>query len=153
MIIHSSSFGTIEHIIIKNSIITKDTNFLIFKVKTLYFNEEHFDQLKKDLYKCYKNLWCKKIFFSQIYDMTNTESSNILNDIKFGKNYGNFLQEKAEIILNTYCMGTSIVVNSEMTKHIINTTLFFYKNVKPTQTHNSIIESYKWLWTLIIQYH
>ena len=152
MNVHDSPIGKIDFVVVKNRFIKKDANFLIFKVKKLYhehLNEQYIKKLHSDLLKFYKLLYRKKVHFAQIYDLSETETTSMIQDIKFGREYGNFLQENVEQILNSCCSGTSVVVNSEIVKGIVNSALFFYRNVKPTRVHNSRDESFEWLWPLI----
>jgi len=152
MIIYDSPLGKIEFITIKNTIIKKETNFIMFKVKKLYHDnlqENYINQLYSELLKFYKKLLKEKTHFAQIYDLTALQTSSIFRDVKFGKEYGNFLQENVEKILEKCCSGTAIIVNSEIIKGIVNTVLLFYRNIKPTQVHNSYDESFEWLWPLI----
>ena len=94
MIIYDSPLGKIEFITIKNTIIKKETNFIMFKVKKLYHDnlqENYINQLYSELLKFYKKLLKEKTHFAQIYDLTALQTSSIFRDVKFGKEYGNFL--------------------------------------------------------------
>jgi hypothetical protein len=149
MIVHESSLGTIEFTTIKNRFIKKETNYVIFKIKKLTNEESVVKKLYSDILKFYKEQYTKKTEFIQIYDFTETSVSNIFEDLTFGKQYGNFLRDKAEKFLTTCCIGTSIIVNSEIVKGLVNSALYFYTNVKPTKVHSSYAEAYEWLSTLI----
>lgn len=148
-VIHDSPLGSIQYVKIKNKTIRLQTNFIVFKVKKLTSDEVLIKQLYSDILSFYKKCNVEKIQFAQIYDFTETESSNIYDDIQFGRNYGNFLRDSAEKMLTECCIGTSIIVNSELIKGLVNSALFFYSNVKPTKVHSSLEESYEWLWPLI----
>ena len=147
-IIHDSHIGIIEFKKIKNRYIKKETNIIIFKIKKLYnqeFQPKYLEQIKTDIFKFYKKLYETKAKFIQIYDLTETEITTIYHDIKFVKQYGDFLQDKVEYIIKECCMGTSILVNSEIIKGITNASLLLYRHVTPTQVHTSISDSYEWL--------
>jgi hypothetical protein len=149
MIIHESSLGTIEFTTIKNRFIKKETNYVIFKIIKLTNDESVVKKLYSDILKFYKEQYTKKTEFIQVYDFTETNVSNIFEDLAFGKQYGNFLRDKAGNFLTTCCIATSIVVNSEIVKGLVNSALYFYTNVKPTKVHSSHAEAYEWLSTLI----
>lgn len=147
-IVHDSPIAVIEFKKIRNGFIKKETNTIIFKVKKLYNKElqpKYLEQIKTDVYKLYTELFKTKIKFIQIYDLTETQITTVFHDIKFVKQYGDFLQEKAENIIKECCYGTSILVNSEIIKGITNTSLLLYRHVTPTKVHTSISDSYEWL--------
>lgn len=148
-IVHDSPLGTIEFISIKNKYIKKETNFVVFKIKKLCNDSKVIKKLYSDILNFYTDAHKNKVQFAQIYDFTETESSNIYDDVQFGRSYGNFLKDSAEKILISSCIGTSIIVNSDIVKGLVNSALFFYSNVKPTKVHNNYEESYEWLWPLI----
>jgi hypothetical protein len=148
MYIHDSPIAKIEYKKIKNGFIKQDTNIILFKIKKLYNKElqsKYLEQIKTDIFKFYKELLKSKTKFIQIYDLTDTEISTVYHDIIFVKNYGNFLQENVESIIKECCYGTSILVNSEIIKGLINASLLLYRHVTPTQIHTSISDSYEWL--------
>lgn len=147
--IHESILGTIEYLTIKNKYIKKETNFVIFKIKKLCNDPKIIKKLYSDILDFYKKCNSDKIQFAQVYDFTETETSNIYDDIQFGRSYGNFLKDSAEKILISSCIGTSIIVNSDLIKGLVNSALYFYSNVKPTKVHNTYDQSYEWLWPLI----
>jgi hypothetical protein len=152
MIVHDSAIGTVEFRGIKNMIITKRTNFLVFKIKKMYNSNlfpENLSKFYSDVHKFYQHLYTEKIQFVQIYDLTQAEVSSVWNDIIFVKEYAEFLKSNIEKIIATCCAGTSLIVNSEILKSIVNGLLCFYYNIKPTEVHNSYADSYTWLWTLI----
>lgn len=144
--LHSSEFGTIEFVTIKNDIIKIETNLVLFKVNKLINEKTLIKKLYSDILKFYNS---NTKNFIQIYDFTECKSTTLINDIQFGRNYGNFLRDSAAEVLTKYCIGTSIIVNSEIIKNAVNGALYFYSNVKPTKVHNDINESHKWLWQLI----
>jgi hypothetical protein len=148
MHIHDSAIATIEYRKIKNGFIRKDTNIISFKIKKMYNKElqpQYLEQIKSDIFKLYKELYKTKTKFIQIYDLTNTEITTVYHDIMFVKNYGDFLQENVESIIKECCYGTSILVNSEILKGIVNASLLLYRHVTPTKVHTSLGDSYEWL--------
>jgi hypothetical protein len=151
-LIHDSPIGIIEFKKIKNGFIKKETNIIVFKIKKLYNKElqpKYLEQIKGDVFKFYKELYKTKIKFIQIYDLTETEITTVYHDIKFVKQYGDFLQTNVEYIIKECCIGTSILVNSEIIKGITNASLLLYRHLTPTQVHTSINDSYEWLAGLI----
>ncbi len=146
-IIHESVLGSIEYLTVKNKYIKRETNFVIFKIKKLCNDPKVIKKMYSDILKFYTDK--NKVQFAQVYDFTETETSNIYDDIQFGRSYGNFLKDSAEKILISSCIGTSIIVNSDIVKGLVNSALFFYSNVKPTKVHSNYDESYEWLWPLI----
>lgn len=148
MLIHDSPIATIEFKKIKNGFIKKEINLILFKVKKLYNKElqpKYLEQIKNDVFKFYKKQRESKTKFIQIYDLTETEMTTVFHDIKFVKQYGDFLQTNVESIIKECCYGTSILVNSEIIKGITNASLLLYRHVTPTQVHTSISDSYEWL--------
>jgi len=141
VIIHQSSFGSIEIKTIKNIYVKKDTKCILFKIKQLQGSQ---NQLFSDIINFYNELYDKKIHYVQIYDFTEVQSNSIIDDLTFAKQYANFLQENAEHLLEKCCIKTSVIVKSDIIKNLVNTTLYFYRNVKPTQVFSSYSEAYKW---------
>jgi len=151
MYIHDSPIAKIEFKKIKNGFI-RETNIILFKVKKLYNKDlqpKYLEQIKIDIFKFYKELYTKKTNFIQIYDLTDTEITTVYHDIKFVKEYGDFLQENVESIIKECCYGTSILVNSEIIKGLANASLLLYRHVTPTHIHTSINDSYEWLGKIV----
>jgi len=154
MHVHDSPIGKIEFKKIKNGFVNRETNIMIFKVKKLYNRElqpKYLEQFKNDVLKFYNELYKNKTKFIQIYDLTETEITTVFHDIKFVKEYGDFLQANVETIIKECCYGTSILVNSEIIKGITNASLLLYRHVTPTQVHTSISDSYEWLGKILEQ--
>lgn len=148
MIIHDSPIANIEFKKIRNGFIKNESNIIIFKIKKLYNKElqpTYLEEIKGDIFRFYKELYKTKTKFIQIYDLTETEITTVYHDIKFVKQYGDFLQTNVEYIIKECCKGTSILVNSEIIKGITNASLLLYRHVTPTKVHTSISDSYEWL--------
>jgi hypothetical protein len=151
VIIHNSDIAKIEFRNIKNGFIKNNTNLIFFKIKTIHdkdLNEKCIKEMENDILNFYKKTSIKKIKFIQIYDLTETNISSIYNDIIFFKNYGEFLQKEPKEHIKNCCIGTSILVNSEIIKNITNMLLFVYKNNSPIYVHTTISDAYEYLGNL-----
>jgi hypothetical protein len=153
MYIYDSPIAKIEFKKIKNGFITRETNIIMFKIKKLYNKEvqsKYLDSVKNDMFKFYKELYKNKTKFIQIYDFTDTDITTAYNNIGFVKDYGDFLQTNVEHIIKECCIGTSVLVNSEIIKGIANASMLLYRDMTATtQVHTSIADSYEWLAKLL----